>query len=65
MADWASLPPTAHLLPHGTSDPGKGKPNWRRGPGAQSALRQPFPPPEIKAMVVLQAEGSVMAGAGG
>lgn len=29
------------------------------------ALRQPFPPPEVKAMVVLQADGSVMAGAGG
>lgn len=28
------------------------------------ALRQPFPPPEVKAMVVLQADGSVMAGAG-
>lgn len=66
MADWASLP---HNLPtpspRGPLTLAKGSPTGRRGPGVQGALRQPFPPPEIKAMVVLQADGSVMAGAGG
>lgn len=66
MADWASLPPQPpYPLPYGTPDPGKGKPNWKKGAWSPGCPEAALPPPEIKAMVVLQADGSVMAGAGG
>lgn len=50
MADRASLPSPnlPYPLPHGTPDPGKGKPNWKKGARSPGCPEAALPTPRSR-----------------